>query len=53
MGNDSNIDAVKNKIDPALWRRMRASAMYQGLKIHEWLAEAIEKKLATEKKHEK
>jgi hypothetical protein len=53
MGNDSNIDAAKSKIDPVLWRQMRASAMAQGLKIHQWLAEAIRIKLNLEKKHEK
>lgn len=48
MGNDANIDAVKNKVDPILWRRMKASAINQNLKIYEWIEQAITDKLNNE-----
>lgn len=49
MGNDANIDAAKNKVNPVLWREMRASAIQKQQKIHEWLEEAIRLNLQMEK----
>lgn len=45
MDNDANINAHKNRIDPIVWRKMKASAIEQGVKIHEWLEDAIKRKL--------
>lgn len=45
MDNDANINAHKNKIDPIIWRKMRASAIRQDVKISEWLEDAIKRKL--------
>lgn len=38
-----------NRINPELWRKMKASAISQGLKIHEWIEQAIIEKLKGEK----
>ncbi len=45
MGNDTNIDAVKRKINPDVWRKMKIAAMSQNLKIYEWIELAIVEKL--------
>ncbi len=45
MDNDANINAHKNKINPDVWRKMKASAISQNLKIYEWIEQAIIDKL--------
>jgi len=45
MGKDTNIDAAKSKINPDIWRKMKASAISQNLKIYEWIEQAIIDKL--------
>ena len=45
MDNDANINAHKNKINPIIWRKMKASAISQNLKIYEWIEQAIIDKL--------
>jgi len=45
MGNDTNVDAVKRKIDPDVWHKMKIAAMSQNLKIYEWIELAIVEKL--------
>ncbi len=52
MGNDANVDAAKNKINPSLWKAMKISAMGKNQKIHEWLSDAIREKLLQERKNE-
>jgi hypothetical protein len=45
MDNDANINAHKNKINPDVWRLMKAAAIMQNLKIYEWIERAIIDKL--------
>ena len=45
MGNDTNIDSIKHKVSPDIWRKMKASAIMQNLKIYEWIEQAIIDKL--------
>ena len=53
MGNDPNIDATKQKIDPALWLEMKIAAIRKGQRIYEWLSNAIRNQLKAEKENEK
>jgi len=49
MGNDTNIDSIKRKINPDVWRAMKAAAIMQNLKISEWIEQAIIDKLNNDK----
>lgn len=40
---------ASSKINPDIWRKMKASAISQNLKIHEWIEQAIIKKLEEDK----
>jgi len=46
--DDKNLDAYRNKINPDLWRRMKAFCILNNLRIHEFLNSAIELKLKQE-----
>jgi hypothetical protein len=48
MGNDANLDAVKGKVNPRIWLAMKADAISKGQKIHEWIEDAIIRKLSKE-----
>ena len=47
------IDASKKRIADELWLKMKISAIRQGMKIHEWLEDAIKLKLEMEERNEK
>jgi len=56
MGLEQNVDTVKKSITTDVWRKAKSRAALRGIKIGDWLTEAIIEKYnreVTEEKHEK